>query len=166
MQNISLSTRTPKNTRLTPIGASQWVYVFRLMGLVVVADKKIRPESVAAFQDGLIELRAVIDPRLMMTRQMLLDWFKLNREDLMASIHSLEYDQMLVDILQNIRALPQKLDVVTAMVTVAIADGEYSRTEQLLIKKTILYWNINASYGEAPQNANMAAKTDKTLCDA
>lgn len=155
-----LKPETPGRTDLlTPIGAAGWVNIFKLLGLVVVADNKIRPESVAAFQDGLIELRAVIDPRLVMTRHMILDWFKLNRTELSAAIESLEYDQLLIDLIQNIRSLPHKLDVMTVMVRIAASDGEYSNKEKLLIKKTLLYWNIKADEMAAASKPQLAEKS-------
>lgn len=133
------------------IGASQWKPVFKLLALIVLADGKVRPESVKAFQDSLLELRAIIDPKLVMTRHMVLDWFKLNKDQLASAIYSLEYEDTLLSLINEMKSFPYKLDVITCMVKIATSDGEYSKTEKLLIKKTISYWNVSDNT-EAPQS--------------
>lgn len=164
LTNTKTGATKTDNSLLTPIGAAAWVNIFKLLGLIVVADNKIRPESVKAFQDGLIELRAVIDPRLVMTRHMILDWFKLNRAELSKSIESLEYDQLLIDLIQNMRALPHKLDVMTVMVKIAVSDGEYSSMKKMLIKKTIVYWNVKADEPVSAQKATAQAEKALESC--
>ncbi|RKQ69225.1 hypothetical protein DES40_2024 [Litorimonas taeanensis] len=129
----------------TEFGPSHWKYLFRLLGLVVVADKKVVPESVDAYVKALRELAIVIDPKLVVTHRMIQDWISLNKTSLIEMVDSLEYDTVLLEILKEIKFLPHKLDVITAMVRVAIADGNYSDMKQMFVKKTILYWNIHAA---------------------
>lgn len=73
---------------------------------------------------------------------MILDWLKLNKDHLASSLDSLEFDDILLDIISEMRSLPYKLDVITSMVRIAVSDGEYSKVERMLIKKTILFWNV------------------------
>ena len=139
------ATNTKFATKLTPppsIGPSSWKYILKLLGLMIVADGKVFKEKVDAYQDAMMELAVVIDPRLVMTRKMVFDWFVLNKTDLTDIIDSLEYDSVLIDIFKEIRNLPHKLDVVTAMVKIGVSDGEYSDKEKMFVKKTILYWNV------------------------
>jgi len=122
--------------------ASQWKYIMKLLGLVVVANKRVVPEEVDAYINSMRELVAVIDPTIVLTRHMIKDWLVLNKKRLIADIESLEYDSVLLELLSHIKTLPFKLDVVTAMVKVAIADDNYTNLRKALIKKTIVYWNI------------------------
>ena len=126
-----------------PFPPSLWKYVLKLLGLIIVADKKVRKEEVDAYLDLVMELRSVIDPTVSLTRQMALDWFMLNKTELTKIIDSLAYDTALLEILAPIKSMPHKLDVITAMVKIAISDGDYANIEQGLIKKTVLYWNVS-----------------------
>lgn len=125
--------------------ASNWKYIYKLLGLIVVADGKVIKEELDAFQDVMIELAVVIDPKIVMTRKMAFDWFINNKSTLETIIEGLEYDDILINIFSRMRHLPQKLDVLTAMVKIAVADDNYSAKEKLLIKKTILYWNVRGN---------------------
>lgn len=123
-------------------GPSSWKHILKLLGLVVVADGRIIKEKVDTFQDMMIELAAVIDPKIVMTRRMAFDWFVYHKDELKSVIDGLEYDSQLIDIFKEIRNMPYKLDVVNAMLQIALADDTYSSMERMFIKKTILYWNV------------------------
>jgi uncharacterized tellurite resistance protein B-like protein len=123
-------------------GASQWKYLFRLLGLIVVADKKVVPEEVEAYVSSMRELALLIDPKIVMTQRMVRDWLTLNKLELTEMVESLEYDTVLLSLLKEIKFLPYKLDIITAMVNIAIADNNYSDMKQMFVKKTILYWNV------------------------
>lgn len=143
-------------------GPSSWKHLLKLLGLMVVADQRIYKETVDAYVDAVMELRVVIDPSLIMTRQMAFDWFFYHKDELMAVVEGLEYDTVLLDIISNFRNLPHKLDVLTAMVNVAIADGDYPPRAQLFVKKTILYWNVKTDANDLPNEIRRRAKADVT----
>jgi uncharacterized tellurite resistance protein B-like protein len=124
-------------------GASHWKYLFRLLGLVVVADKKVVPEEVEAYVSAIRELAVLIDPKIVLTQRMIRDWLTLNKAELVEMVESLQYDSVLLSLLKEIKFLPHKLDIITAMVNIAIADDNYTDMKQMFIKKTILYWNVN-----------------------
>ena len=155
--------RSAKKTDLgkTIFPPSNWKHVLKLLGLIIVADGKIRKEEVDTYLDVVMELRAVIDPSISITRHMAKDWFILNKGDLVETIDSLAYDTALISILKEIRSMPHKLDVVTGMMRIAISDGEYAAVEKGLVKKTILYWNISAK-----DETDIEASSDKSLCVA
>lgn len=123
---------------------ARWDNIMTLLGLMVVANGRVTEEEVNEFVDSMMELRVVIDPKVSLTRHFAMDWLKLNKDHLSAIIDGLEYDREIIAILSDIRSLPYKLDIITAMVRIAIADNDYSRIEKGFIKKTILYWNIRA----------------------
>jgi len=123
---------------------SNWKYILKLLGLVIVADKRVLKEEVDTFLDVVSELRAVIDPTVYLTRQMARDWFMLNKVELLDVIDSLAYDTALCETLAPIKSLPHKLDVITGMVKIAVSGDDYSTVKRGLVKKTILYWNIRS----------------------
>jgi len=140
--SIQAPGRKTKMNKMPAIGPEEWKYIFTLLGLVVVADGRLTEEKVEAYKDAMMELAVVIDPSLVMTRRMIFDWFLSHKQELDDVIMSLEYDTALINIFKEIRNLPHKLDVITGMVKISIADGLYSDMSKLFIKKTILYWNV------------------------
>ena len=134
-----------QNTRRAPvIGASQWSNILKLVGLMAVANGRFVQDDMEAFKDAMMELRAVVDPTLVMTRRMAQDWMVIHKDELTAVVDGLEYDSELIAIFKEIRNFPYKLDVVTAMMRVGIADGDHGHMEKMFLKKTILYWNIRS----------------------
>jgi len=133
-------------TSRKPFPPSSWKYIFKLLGLIIVADKKTLKEEVDKFLEVVVELRAIIDPSICFTDKMVLDWFRLNKWELEEIINSLAYDTALCEVLTPIKSLPQKLDVISCMVKIAVSDGVYSDLEKGLIKKTCLYWNVRSNF--------------------
>ena len=121
---------------------SHWKHILKLLGLIIVADRKVLKEEVDAYLEVVAELRAVIDPTVSLTPHMARDWFMLNKAELTEIIDSLAYDTALCEILAPIKSMPHKLDVISGMVKIAVSDDDYSSVERGLIKKTILYWNV------------------------
>ena len=127
--------------------ANKWHNIFQLLGLMVVANGRVFPEDMKAYLDNVMELSAVVDPSVVITRKMAKDWFLINKPALTEIVDGLAYDSAIIAILSDIKSFPYKLDVITSMVQIAIADNNYGDMEKLFIKKTILYWNINANSG-------------------
>ncbi len=126
--------------------ASSWKYILKLLGLIVVADRKIYKEEMDTFVAAVSELRAVIDPKICFTEQMARDWFRRNKWDLEEIIDNLSYDTAICEILAPIKSMPYKLDVISSMVRIAVSDGFYCDVEKTLIKKTCLYWNVRHNF--------------------
>ncbi len=153
LSSTSHSKKTPtKAAEVFP--PSNWKHILKLLGLVIVADKKVVKEEVDAFLDVVTELRTIIDPTIYLTRHMAKDWFILNKPELLEIIESLAYDTALCETLAPIKSMPHKLDVITGMVKIAVSDDDYTTLKQGLIKKTILYWNVrNDSYDSLDYSA-------------
>jgi hypothetical protein len=137
----------PKNSTII-FQPSNWKYILKLLGLIIVADKKTLKEEVDTFLDAVTELRAIIDPSICFTEKMAMDWFKLNKGELEEIIEGLAYDTALCEILAPIKSMPHKLDIISCMVRIAVSDGEYCDAEKGFIKKTCLYWNIRSDFQE------------------
>ncbi len=125
--------------------AHKWHNIFQLLGLMVVANGRVFPEDIKAYLNSVMELSVVVDPSVVITKQMAKDWFLINKADLIDIVNGLAYDTAILSILSEIKSFPHKLDVITCMVNIAIADEDYGDMEKMFIKKTILYWNIRSS---------------------
>lgn len=141
---------TPAQAAIFP--PSHWKHIFKLLGLIIVADGRVLKEEVDTYLDVVMELQSIIDPSIMITRRMARDWFYWNKKDLDNIIQGLAYDTEIIATLKDIKSLPYKLDVITGMVRIAVSDNDYDKVEKGLIKKTILYWNIPAGDDELDYN--------------
>lgn len=137
------------STTVPAFSPSNWKHILKLLGLVIVANKRVLQEDVDSYLDVVAELRTIIDPTLYLTRHMAKDWLMLNKAELVEIIDSLAYDTAVCETLAPIKSMPHKLDVITGMVKIAVADGDYSGVKKLLVKKTILYWNVRSNTHDA-----------------
>jgi len=129
-----------------PFPPASWKYILKLLGLVVVADKKVLEEEIVSFLKSVTELRAIVDPTISLTERMLRDWFWLNKSALEEIVDSPYQDTGLCKIIAPIKSIPHKLDVISHMVKIAVSDGEYCDAEKNLIKKTCLFWDVRYNF--------------------
>lgn len=124
--------------------ATDWKYLLKLLGLIVMMDGKVYQEEVQAFTKAAMRLQEALSPDLFLSKTMVIDWFKNHREDLKAIVDSLEYDRHLIEIIGPIRGLPQKRLVLNAMISIAQSDSYYHSKERMIIGKAARYWNVPA----------------------
>lgn len=122
--------------------ALEWKYLLKLLSLIVMMDGKVYQEEMAAFVAAALKLQTRLSPEIVLTEQMIRDWFINHRDDLKEIVDSLDYDQVITSIISPIRGLPEKELVLKAMMTIAQSDGFYHAKERLIIIKTARYWNI------------------------
>lgn len=125
--------------------ASYWDYLLRLLGLMVVVNGKVYHEEVEAFTQAAKQLQRVISPNMIMTENMALEWFVSHRKRLQMVVDRRDCDSAIIQITSHLRSLPQKVEVIKAMITIALSDNDYHASEKMIIKKTIVYWNIDPS---------------------
>lgn len=123
--------------------ASYWEFLLRLLGLIVMADKKVYQEETEAFTNAAVQLQKIISPEMMMTRKMALDWFIDHRDRLKEITYTQDYARELTEITTQLQGLPEKIDVIRAMITIATADDAYHVKEKVIIQKTMQHWNID-----------------------
>lgn len=124
--------------------ASNWNYLLKLLGLIVMMDGKVYREEVDAFTKAAIKLQETLSPDIFLSQTMIVDWFKNHRDELRAIVDGLEYDRHIIDIIGPIRGLPQKRLVLNAMISIAQSDNFYHAKEQMIINKAAKYWNVPA----------------------
>ena len=125
--------------------ASYWEYLLRLMGLIIMVDKKVYQEEVEAFTKAAMQLQQELSPDMMMTRKMALDWFVNHRDRLAEVVYSLDYDRELNEVISQLHDLPEKVHVVKTIITIAMADGDYHKKEKMIMDKIVHYWKIDPS---------------------
>ena len=94
------------------------------------------------FYEAVTELNYVIDPSIRLTRKTILFW--LETYHLSLKLNAIENwdNERLSDILSKLKPNEYRLDIVTSLVRISIADGHYDVFQKALIKKIILLWDI------------------------
>ncbi len=128
---------------LPSLGPRQWKHIYRLFSLVLLADGRVIPEEMSVYIQKTIELSKSIDPSLVVTEKMLLDWFVLNKARIMADINSLLYDSIIIETQASLKGFKEKRAVIRSMIEIGIAGGDYSARKQMFVRKTMLYWSIS-----------------------
>lgn len=125
--------------------ASYWEFLLRLLGLMVMVDKKVYQEEVEAFTQAAMQLQTALSPKMMMTRKMALDWFINHRDRLKHVVDSMDYDRELMEVIGQLKDLPEKVEVIKAMINIALADDSYHGKEKMIVEKALFYWKIDPS---------------------
>lgn len=92
------------------------------------------------FCDVAIELKYIIDPTVKMTRTDIEAWMDNYQRAETPTPATLLSDDYLSHLLMNIKPYGHKVDILTSLVRISIADGSYDDFEQELTKKVILLW--------------------------
>lgn len=147
--NLTLTRATPRS-RLMPVKTSafktsQWIAVFRLLGLLTFENEKINIKKLDAFINTGFELKIINDPKMPITKPSAKSWLKTNEKRLLV-IRQTRDETSMIKMLNHLSPAAFKLDIICAMVKISIADGQYGQFEQDLIKKAILHWNIPAKF--------------------
>jgi hypothetical protein len=124
------------------VSSKYWNGLLHLLWLVLWADGKPCRKKVTAFMDAVIELKYVIDPKAEFTQQDITKWREIHEMPQRAFIRRLSGDVECRALFGGISAGGHALDVITSVVQIALADGTYSDSESLLIKRTILLWEM------------------------
>ena len=128
-----------------PIVSRYWNQVLSLLGGALYVDGHPSKAKFETFLDVAIELKFVIDPTVKIRRQTLRDWHEMHH-DRLSRFDGLGIDDFLQSLLQDISIYGHKVDILTSMVQIVIADGNYSRAAQTLTKKTVLQWYMPAKH--------------------
>lgn len=128
-----------------PIASRYWNQVLYLLGTALFIDGEPSLVKIDTLLDVVIELKFVIDPTVKIRRQTLRVWYELHKEELSGIDISLD-DNFLRPMLQEISLYGHKVDILTGLVRIVIADGDYSYPAQALTRKTVLLWYIPANH--------------------
>ena len=128
------------------MNAQNWTDTLRLLSMMILVDEKVYQEEVEAFKTAALSLRDKVNPKLMLTRQMAEDWFDLNRDDIAIGISKVFYESSVSKTLQSLESVPNKEDLIVALLKVAMSDGRKHRSEELLLHKARETWNLDLQH--------------------
>jgi len=121
---------------------SEWSHVLRLMGLVVVADKRVYQEEVATFVAKTLELHQSLSPEMLFTQKMAFDWFVAHREELSELIDNPDYKKQVTHHVLSLGEYDNLEPLLQAMWAVSASDGEHHDSEVGIVNLAATFWKL------------------------
>ena len=122
--------------------SAHWQDVLTLFCMTILADEKVYQEEIEAFQQAGLELKARLSPKIMLTRHMMLDWFKLYREDIFEIMQGPRRSVIIKNCLDNLQDVPERDEIARSLITIANSDGHKHRKEIDIISRAHQAWGL------------------------
>lgn len=123
---------------IAPITSHYWNNLLTL--LISSAEIPLSTVKRDVFCDVVIELKYVIDPTVNFTRKNIMNWLDNHQSQALEHPAEIFDDRVLSRLLESIKPYGHRVDILTSLVRISIADGVYGDFEQELTKKVILLW--------------------------
>jgi len=122
--------------------SAHWQDVLTLFCMTILADEKVYQEEIEAFQQAGLELKGRLSPQIMLTRHMMLDWFKLYREDIFEIMQGPERNIVIKKCLDNLHDVPERAEIARSLIEIANSDGYKHRKEIDIISQAHVAWGL------------------------
>jgi len=122
--------------------AQLWTDTLKLLSLMVIGSRDTERLERELFKEAALSLRDKVYPKLNLTADMAGDWLDLHRSSLKRSMSSVYFDDTLKTILNNLKHLPNKDDVILTMIKITLADTGRTKNETRIISEIHEAWGI------------------------
>ena len=120
----------------------RWTEIFKLLAMVIIADKRVYKEEVDEFVNSAMEIKSAINDATLITRDMAFEWFRGNRDDILTLAKSPEFSVSALKIIMSLNEFEHRKAVLRAMVAVSMADNEFHPSEESLIVIAAAHWKL------------------------
>ena len=120
-----------------------WNDALTLLCMMIIADGKIYQEEVEAFKTAAVQLRDVVSPEMMVTKKMAHDWFVLHKDEITLNMTEPFRATAMEDVFDRLNTLPNKKELITALLKVALSDGHQHRSENKIMVQACKAWNLD-----------------------
>ncbi len=124
--------------------SQHWNDTLALLCMMILVDGKVLEEEIEAFKDAAMELRDIVNPKLMLTRHMAEDWFIQHQDDLAIRVSPMFFDRSVSRILHSLNTVENKKDITIALLKVAMSDGRKHPFEDNFLKVACTVWNLDS----------------------
>lgn len=124
------------------MNTQNWKDTLSLLCIMILADEKVYQEEVESFQNAAVALRDALNPKLMLTRHMAQEWFVVHKEELQQSISDHNKDKTVAGLLNNLRDLPERKELLVALMKIAMSDGHRHTSEVKIIERATQTWEL------------------------
>ena len=120
----------------------RWTEIFKLLAMVIIADKRVYKEEVDEFVNSAMEIKSAINDATLITRDMAFEWFRGNRDDILTLSKSPDFSVSALKIIMSLNEFEHRKAVLRAMVAVSMADNEFHPSEESLIVIAAAHWKL------------------------
>ena len=120
----------------------RWNDIFKLLAMVIIADKRVYKEEVDEFVNSAMEIKSAINDATLITRDMAFEWFRGNRDDILTLSKSPDFSVSALKIIMSLNEFEHRKAVLSAMVAVSMADSEFHPSEESLIVIAAAHWKL------------------------
>lgn len=122
--------------------AQNWHDVLTLLAMMIMDDKSTKGRESKIFRTAAVAVRNSICPELNLDEKMARDWFVLHKDDLVRKMSSVYFDKTVADTLKNLSALPEKKELVIALMKIAISDTPHKGAKNRLLRSASEEWSV------------------------
>ncbi len=130
------------------MSVDRWNDIFALLSMVIIADKRVYKEEVDAFVTSVMDIKAAsdkasIDDDTLITADLAFEWFRGNRDDILAQVRAPEYPMSALKKIFALDGFAQRKEVLRAMLLISMADKDYHPSEENLVDIAAAHWGLN-----------------------
>lgn len=128
----------------------RWNDIFKLLAMVIIADKRVYKEEVDTFVDSAMIIKATIQDETLITRDLAFEWFRGHRDEILALAKTPEFSIKALRLIMSLSDFKHRAAVLRSMVAVSMADSEFHPSEESLVVIAAAHWQL-----QLPELANV-----------
>jgi len=106
------------------VKSAEWQNVLKLLMLTMLSDGRAYERQVDTFVNASIELRSNMVVRGVQTRQMTLDWYIQNRQDIVDIQTGETFENDLLALIDSLDTIPNKKPLIRALKNLSVRESE------------------------------------------
>lgn len=122
--------------------SEQWMHVFTLLAIIVVADERVYKEEVDCFVAQVDILKADINGETLVTPKLAFDWFVAQKNEIQAKLKSDEAEFFVIRTIQQLLDFPDHAALLRCMQSVSMSDEDFHIQEKTIIELAAGHWGI------------------------
>lgn len=122
------------------VNALEWQNILKLLMLTMLADGRAYERQADTFVDTSVKLRADMSVRGFQTRQMTMEWYIQNREQLVDIQTGETFEHDLLALIDSIETIPNKKPLIRALKNLSARDSEQDKDNVGIASKSKERW--------------------------
>jgi len=115
--------------------------ILSLIAATVFADKRVFASEIDVFIKATSKLKIVNHLAPKISEAKLLAWYEMNKDEIRQKLETPYFNDWLYDVLERLKDLPDKSEILETMRKISIADGDIHVSERALMALSERYWH-------------------------